>query len=67
MFLLLNSANLDIVIYLVAQTVENLPSVRPGFDPSVEKIPWKRAWQPTPVFLPGESPWTQEPNLQSMG
>ena len=19
------------------------------------------AWQPTPVFLPGESPWTEEP------
>ena len=26
-----------------------------GFDPSVEKIPWRRKWQPTPVFLPGES------------
>ena len=24
------------------------------FDPWVEKIPWRRAWQPTPVFLPGE-------------
>ena len=23
-------------------------------DPLVRKIPWKRAWQPTPVFLPGE-------------
>ena len=28
---------------------------RPGFDPSVGKIPWRRKWQPTPVFLPGES------------
>ena len=28
---------------------------RHGFDPRVEKIPWRRAWQPTPVFLPGES------------
>ena len=28
---------------------------RPGFDPWVGKIPWRRAWQPTPVFLPGES------------
>ena len=27
----------------------------------VRKIPWKRAWQPTPVFSPGESPWTEEP------
>ena len=26
-----------------------------GFDPWVGKIPWRRAWQPAPVFLPGES------------
>ena len=25
------------------------------FDSWVRKIPWSRAWQPTPVFLPGES------------
>ena len=24
------------------------------FDPWVRKIPWKRKWQPTPVFLAGE-------------
>ena len=30
-------------------------SKRHGFDPWVRKIPWRRAWQPTPVFLPGES------------
>ena len=36
--------------------------------PWVRKIPWRRAWQPTPVFLPWESPWTEEPSsLQSMG
>ena len=30
--------------------------------------PWRRAWQPTPVFLPGGCPWTEEPGgLQSMG
>ena len=28
---------------------------RCGFDPWVGKIPWRRAWQPTPVFSPGES------------
>ena len=28
---------------------------RHGFDPWVGKISWKRAWQPTPVFWPGES------------
>ena len=27
---------------------------RPGFNPWVRKIPWKRKWQPTPVFLPGK-------------
>ena len=26
-----------------------------GFDPWVGKILWRRAWQPAPVFLPGES------------
>ena len=30
-------------------------NVRPGFDPWLGKIPWRRAWQPAPVFLPGES------------
>ena len=28
---------------------------RHRFDPWVGKIPWRRAWKPTPVFLPGES------------
>ena len=28
---------------------------RPGFDPLVRKIPWRREWHPTPVFLPGKS------------
>ena len=32
-----------------------------GFNPWVGKIPWRRAWQSTPVFLPRESPWTEEP------
>ena len=30
------------------------PGDIPEFDPWVRKIPWWRAWQPTPVFLPGE-------------
>ena len=34
----------------------------------VEKIPWRRAWQPSPVFLPAESPWTVKPGqLQFIG
>ena len=28
---------------------------RPGFYFWVRKIPWRREWQPTPVFLPGKS------------
>ena len=33
---------------------------RLGFHPWVGKIPWRRAWQPTPVFLPGKyrGQWT---------
>ena len=27
---------------------------RPKFDPWAGKIPWRRKWQPTPVFLPGK-------------
>ena len=38
-----------------------------GFSPWVRKIPWRRAWQPAPVFLPGESPWTEEPVLGFIG
>ena len=48
----------------VALVVKNpLPSagnVRDVFHPWVGKIPWRRAWQTIPVFLPGESPWTEE-------
>ena len=41
---------------LVAQMVESpLPMWRLGFDPWVGKIPWRREWHPTPVFLPGQS------------
>ena len=29
--------------------------LRCGFDPWVRKIPWRRKWQSTPVFLPGKS------------
>ena len=40
---------------LVAQAVKNLPAVQQtGLDPWVKKIPWRREWLPTPVFLPGE-------------
>ena len=38
---------------------------RRGFDPWVRKIPWKREWQPTKVFLPGES--HEQRNLAGYG
>ena len=45
---------------VVALVVQNPPDnagdfKRSGFDPWVGNIPWRRAWKPTPVFLPGES------------
>ena len=35
--------------------VKDLPIRRCRFNPWVGKIPWRRKWQPTPVFLPGKS------------
>ena len=56
---------------MVAQTERVfLQCRRPGIDPWVGKIPWRREWQPTLVFLPGEfhgqrslmgySPWSHK-------
>ena len=37
--------------------MKNLPANAgdSGLIPGVKKIPWRQAWQPTPVFLPGKS------------
>ena len=47
------------VFHNFALVIKNPPAnagnTRCGFNPWVEKIPWRRAWQPTPVFLPEES------------
>ena len=48
------------------------PAKARGKDRSVRSLGWqdqlRRAWQPSPVFLPGESPWTEKPGgLQSIG
>ena len=45
--------------------VKNLPAnvgdIRDcGFCPGVGKIPWRRKWQPTPVFLAWRLPWTEK-------
>ena len=38
-----------------------------GSVPGLGRFPWRSVWQSNPVFLPGESPWTEEPGmLQSM-
>ena len=49
--------------------VKNPPAMR---DTGVRSLDWEdpleEAWQSTPEFLPGKSPWTEEPGrLQSMG
>ena len=36
----------------MVQMLKNLPVVQETW---VGKIPWRKEWQPTPVFLPGES------------
>ena len=71
--------SLQVKIYL-SLTLENKESFgspcldrqcgRPRFNPWVRKIPWRRKWQPTPVFLPGKfhgqkslvgcSPWSHK-------
>ena len=46
---------------LVAQMVRiQLQCERPEFDPWVGKIPWRRTYQPTPVFFPEESTWRED-------
>ena len=38
------------------EVVQNLPAnTRHRFNPWIRKIPWRRAWQATPIFWPGES------------
>ena len=40
---------------LVAQRLKNSPAMQEPQETWVGKILWRRKWQPTPVFLPGES------------
>ena len=53
----------------VVLVVKNLPAsagdiMRHGFSPWVGKIPWRKVWQPTLVFLHGESHRLQSSGLQ---
>ena len=57
--------------FLSGSVVKNLPAMLEMQETQVRSLGWEdpleEVWQPTPVFLPGESPWTEEPGgLQSM-
>ena len=61
LFFLEHPVHIPLILYLrasqVAQWVNESSEDagdRHGFDPWVGKIPWRRAWQPTAVFLPEE-------------
>ena len=43
------------VVLMVKNPPANAGYLRCAFNPWVRKIPWRRTWQPTRVFLPGES------------
>ena len=61
----MEEAKASTVASLVAQMIKNPPAM---WETWVGTIAWRRPWEPTSVFLPGESPWTEEPDgLQSMG
>ena len=48
--------------FLVAQMVKNSPAMRKTWVGSLGlEDPWIREWLPTPVFLPRELPWTEDP------
>ena len=65
----INCISLHLRDFLVAQMVKSVPAMqRPRFNPRVGKIPWRRKWLHTPVFLAGKfhgwrslvgySPWS---------
>ena len=54
------------MVYLDWDT--SVPSGPSGDKCDINLFWWRRKWQPTPVFLPGEFDGTEEPGgLQSMG
>ena len=50
---------------LVVQSVKNLPAGDLGSIPGSRRSPWRKKWQPTPVFLPGA--FNGQRSLQSLG
>ena len=55
----------------MAQKVKNPPAMQEPQETQVQSLGWEDPMEKgmaTPVFLTGESPWTEEPDrLQSMG
>ena len=46
----------QILSFPSSSVVKNLPTMQDtGFDLCIRKIPWRRKWHPTPVFLPEKS------------
>ena len=57
---------MKLLCFSVAQTVkESSCNVEIWVQSWVGTVPWRRAWQLTPVFLSGESPWTDRGGWQS--
>ena len=54
---LICKAPFSVQVSLMAQTVKNPPANAGDQDsiPGLGKSPWRRKWQPTPVFVPRES------------
>ena len=67
-FTLTGTSLLEVPAICNTEDQGSIPGPGQGLIPQVGKIAWRREWQSTPVFLPGKSPWTEEPGgLQSMG
>ena len=54
------------VALVIKNPLASAGDMRHGFDPWIRKIPWRRAWQPIPGFLLGES-HGKPGGLQSIG
>ena len=54
LYYLVSSETQERASLMPQQKTIHLQFQRPRYDPRVRSIPWRRKWQLTPVFLPGE-------------
>jgi len=47
------ASQMALVVKIPCASIGDIRDV--GSIPGLGRFPWRRAWQPTPVFLPGES------------